>query len=408
MIKIQKIGYWLGDSSINNGGTNSYALRVLELILSHEKRDLINILIICSDSNKIDCEKLIKKYESNAKIVILPKFNLFQKIINKFSDFLIEIVSKKGFHLQFLKEFNFYFHWYKSLNIDLLHIPYPHSPRYDFIFPFVVTPHDIQELHYPEFFTPKERADRAENNWKSLEFCNGVVVSYDHVKNDIIKYFQVPDEKINVCPLPYQKISLFKPSLIEENIYEKKYKLYDIFLLYPAQTWEHKNHLSLIKSLEIIEKNYDKSVHLICTGRKNPNFFSMIEHYLSQSSVTNKVHFVDIVPEQELYWLYKNCSLVVIPTLYEAGSFPLLEAMSLQAPVICSSVTSLPQTIQDLRFVFDPLDIEQMAKLIIQMLENQELRQENLNNGKNRTEELMSIDPFSCYLALWNNILKLN
>lgn len=403
-----KIGYWLGDSSINNGGTDSYAWRVLELILSHKKKDLINILIVCSHNNQSDCQKLIEKYDSSATIVITPKFNFFQKIINKFSDFFIEIIKEKGFNLQFIKEFNFYFHWYKSLKIDLLHIPYPTSPRYDLIYPFVITTHDVQELHYPEFFTPKERAYRAENNWKSLQFCNGVVVSYDHVKYDIIKYFKVSNEKVNVCPLPYQKISLVKPSFLEEQEYEQKYKWCDSFLLYPAQTWEHKNHLSLIKSLEILEKKYDKSVNLICTGRKNPDFFPIIENYLLQSSVAHKINFADIVPEQELYWLYKNCSLVVIPTLYEAGSFPLLEAMSLQAPVICSSVTSLPQTIQDLRFVFDPLDIEQMAKLIIQMLENQELRQENLNNGKNRTEELISIDPFSCYLALWNNILKLN
>ncbi|MEB3123599.1 MAG: glycosyltransferase family 1 protein [Snowella sp.] len=406
MTKVQTVGYWFGDSSINNGGTNSYALRLLELILSHEKKDLINILIICSHSNQIDCQKLIEKYDSNAKIAILPKFNFFQKIINKFSDFFIEIIKEKGFNLQFIKEFNFYFHWYKSLNIDLLHIPYPTSPRYDLIYPFIITTHDVQELHYPEFFTPKERAYRAENYWKSLEFCSGVVVSYDHVKKDIIKYFKLSNEKINVCPLPYQKISLQQPSLLEENIYKQKYKLYDYFLLYPAQTWEHKNHLSLIKSLEIIEKNYDKSVHLICTGRKNSDFFSTIENYLIQSSIANKVHFVDIVPEQELYWLYKNCSLVVVPTLYEAGSFPLLEAMSLNAPVICSSVTSLPETIQDSRFIFEPLDLEQMAKLIIQMLEDQQLRQENINNGKNRTKELMNIDPFPCYLTLWNNILE--
>ena len=48
-----------------------------------------------------------------------------------------------------------------------------------------------------------------------------------------------------------------------------------------------------------------------------------------------------IVPEEDLIGLYKWASLVVIPTLYEAGSGPLYEAMKYSTPVICSNVTSV-------------------------------------------------------------------
>jgi glycosyltransferase involved in cell wall biosynthesis len=98
--------------------------------------------------------------------------------------------------------------------------------------------------------------------------------------------------------------------------------------------------------------------------------------------------------------------LVVIPTLYEAGSFPLLEAMSLQAPVICSSVTSLPETIGDTRFVFDPLDIEKMASLIIELLDDSELRATNIVNGKQRIKKLIKIDSFPYFIKAWKSMIN--
>lgn len=400
-----KIGYYLGNASIEGGGTSPYTWRVLDLILNRSKNAGINIVILCSKNNQESCLRLIAKYNVNVKIAIMPQFNLVQKFINKLSDFGAENLVKQGLSEKWIRKFNFWFLWYKSLNLDLLHIPIQTTLRYDIPYPFIITMHDVQQIHYPEFFTPEERAYRAEHYWKSLKYSSAVVVSFNHVKNDLIKYFRIPSQKVSICPPTYHNVSLQIPSLEEEKLYENLYKSYDEFLLYPAQTWEHKNHISLIKALEIIQSQYNKSIHLVCSGRKNPDFFPIIESYLSKSSVSNQVHFLDIVPEQELYWLYKNCSLVVIPTLYEGLGFPLLEAMSLQVPVICSSVTSLPDTINDSRFTFDPLNIESIADLIIKILENTEFRQENIQNSINRMKELREIDSFPYYLELWNKVI---
>ncbi|MFM6269887.1 MAG: glycosyltransferase, partial [Dolichospermum sp.] len=102
-------------------------------------------------------------------------------------------------------------------------------------------------------------------------------------------------------------------------------------------------------------------------------------------------------------WLYKNCALVVVPTLYEAGSFPLLEAMFLEVPVICSSVTSLPETIGDSRFIFDPLNIEEMGNLIVNMLNDEPLRMANIKNNQARIEKLTKINTFDNILNVWKN-----
>ena len=363
---------------------------------------------LCTEELQKDCLELINKYQAQAKICLLPyNFNLFQRLGRILGIVLAKILDKLKINNKLALISNPSYRWFASLDIDLLHIPYQTAPIYDVPYPFIVTMHDVQELHFPEFFTPEERACRAEHYWKSLKFARGVVVSFDHIKHDLIKYFNLPESKVYVCPPPYHQIKLACPTKQEISKYAEKYSSLKDFILYPAQTWEHKNHLSLIKAIELIKDKHQRSINLVCTGKKNSFFNDTIAKYLLTSPVSQQIHFMDIVPETELYWLYKNCALVVVPTLYEAGSFPLLEAMSLEVPVICSSVTSLPETIGDSRFVFEPLNIEQMRDLMIKMLSDKQLEKDNIKNSHSRIDELYEINSFTYILNAWEKTLFL-
>jgi len=401
-----KIGYWLGNANISSGGTSPYAWRLLENLLIGSKLQEIDILIICSPEVQTDCLDLINKYQASARICLIPsKWNIITRVISRSANLFSKLCKRFDIPSRALNYFNYLYRWVSSLDIDLLHVPYQTSPYYDLPYPLVVTMHDVQELHYPEFFTPQERASRAKHYWESLEKSSAVIVSFNHVKQDLIKYFSLDDHKVHVCPPPYQNIQLQENACEEESNFKNKYTKYSNFLLYPAQSWQHKNHLSLIKAIEYVKEKFDISLSLVCTGRKNPNFFPTIENYLKQSEVYNQVYFTDIVPETELYWLYKNCALVVIPTLYEAGSFPLLEAMILEVPVICSNVTSLPETINDSRFVFDPLDINQLADLIVQIFDDGEFRNSNVLNSKEQINKLRNSSTVEYFMDVWKSIL---
>ncbi|MDH6063306.1 glycosyltransferase family 4 protein [Umezakia ovalisporum] len=397
-----KIGYYLGSASLHGGGTAPYTWRILDLLLSHIKNNDIEMIILCTEEVQKDCIELINKYQAKAEIYLLSyNFNLFERLGRILGIVVGKILDKLKIKSKLALIFNPSYAQFASLDIDLLHVPYQTPPIYDLPYPFIVTMHDVQELHFPEFFTPEQRAYRAENYWKSLKFASGVVVSFNHVKQDLIKYFHLLESKIYVCPLPYKQIKLASPSKEEAEFYTKKYSNLKDFILYPAQTWQHKNHLSLIKVIELIKAQHQRSISLVCTGKKNSFFEETIEKHLINSPVSEQVHFMDIVPETELYWLYKNCALVVVPTLYEAGSFPLLEAMSLTVPVICSSVTSLPETIGDSRFIFDPLNIEQIGDLIMKMLSDKQLVKDNIKNSQSRIDELNEINTFAYILNAW-------
>ncbi|MBD2197808.1 MULTISPECIES: glycosyltransferase family 4 protein [Calothrix] len=406
-----RIGYWLGKVNIKHGGSAPYAWRTLEVLLNHSQSYEIDILILCDSDMESSCRELINKYQARAEICLVPQWIiflnklLFSRKVNMLRELFFKMPIKAYFSTQIAQYFKPWLIWFKFLKIDLLHIPEQTPPYYDLPYPFVITMHDVQQLHYPEFFTSQELAWRTKYYAKAIDKSEAIIVSFNHIKQDLVKFFGLPERKVHVCPLPYQKIDLPHPGDEDKLIYQQKYSQWNNFLLYPAQTWEHKNHLALIKALELIKDKFGRIIHIVCTGKKNPAFFPVIEDYLKNSQVANQVHFVDIVPETELHWLYKNCSLVVIPTLYEAGSFPLLEAMYLGTPVICSAVTSLPETIDDTRFIFDPLNIEQIANLILKILDDSGLQGENILKGKLRIEQLRTMNNFPSILQVWKTIL---
>ncbi|MCZ2222798.1 MAG: glycosyltransferase, partial [Chitinophagales bacterium] len=212
------------------------------------------------------------------------------------------------------------------------------------------------------------------------------------------------ENKINVCPPPFSENWFTTKKETDWQSLEKKYSISKKYLLYPAATWPHKNHLRLLEAFKEVQRRIP-DIKLVCTGNKT-NYYSSIENKIKELEIENSVKFFGIVPEEDLIGLYKNTSLVVIPTLYEAGSGPLYEAMRYEVPVICARTTSLPETIRDERFIFDPKNTEDLANLVDKMLTDDKLREGNLLNSKNRMTELSKFDYFESFRNIYKYFIK--
>ena len=93
--------------------------------------------------------------------------------------------------------------------IDVIHTPIQFYQNHTLLIPMVNTLHDLQQYHYPDFFSSEELQFRATYYKRSAEFSERVIVSYQHVKEDIIKHYGISSDKIDVCPLgmPFVKKS---------------------------------------------------------------------------------------------------------------------------------------------------------------------------------------------------------
>ena len=256
--------------------------------------------------------------------------------------------------------------------------------------PLIITMHDIQEYHFPEYFSLIERLRRVIKNKMAIYDSNHIIVSFNHVKNDIINHFNIKEEKVSICPVPFAEDWFLNKYESDWNEIQNKYDLKRKYILYPAATWAHKNHIKLLEAAKKI-KDEGLEFDLVCTGNKMAHYKTIFKK-IEELKLAEVTHFLGIVPEEDLISLYKNSSLVVIPTLYEAGSAPLYEAMRYQVPVICSNVTSLPDAIDNDEFLFDPTDTDAIAEKIKEGLEDADFRRRNIENSKLRMEYFKKID----------------
>ena len=281
----------------------------------------------------------------------------------------------------------------ENSKLDVLHIPYQELPFFDLEIPTVLSLHDLQHEHFPNFFTEEHLAYRNKYYRLSGNIANQIVVTVKNCKDDIINFYKIPERKISVTSFGMEN-RFENTGLIGRNELEVKFDFKERFILYPAQTWEHKNHITLLKALKRIKDNNKLNFKLICSGMKN-EYYKVIEKYMEDNDLSRDIIFTGFVSNTELYSLYKHCNLVVIPTLFEAESLPLLEAMSLEVPVICSDVTSLPSTIGDNRFIFESVNYVQLSELILKMMEDGNLVKQNVDNSKARIQEFN-----------WKNVIK--
>lgn len=401
--RIARIGFWLGDVSAEHGGIAPYAQRVLTTLLNNPEPGW-QIVLLCAGKLPGSIKHLASHPSGLLEIELIP-------------DPPTETPDPSWRYMQ---------DWLSHLELDLLHFPtqtllHPEmqTPYYLTVYgvqelphlvlhvPHIITMHDVQELHFPENFTPSQRAIRAVQYWKALEKAGMVVVSFDHVKQDLIKYFGLPEDKVRVCPIPFRDISLPEPTHDAAQYYARKYEAWTPFLLYPAHTWRHKNHLRLFQALRALRQDDGQNLKLICTGGTEHHYHAEVLAQVDELKLSGAVLFAGIVPEDELRWLYEHAALVTIPTKYEAGSFPLFEAMLLGSPVICSHVTSLPETIGDRRFVFDPDDAASLASLIFRMLTDTVFRQENLANSAAQAERLREVNAAAYFYDAYRQLLAI-
>jgi len=250
--------------------------------------------------------------------------------------------------------------------------------------PSIYHPHDLQHIHLPQFFTPRERARRDRLHATLCEQARVVAVATDWTRADVVANLRLPPEKVRVIPLA-PPLDTHRPTPETPEMIRRKHQLPHSFILYPAQTWPHKNHIGLLHALRTIRERFGVSVPLVCTGAMN-DYFPEIRRCIAELNLTESCRFLGFIPVGELASLYGLATAVVIPTKFESGSFPLIEAFRAGAPVACSNVTSLPQLAGEAALLFDPDDIETMVDAIFRLWTDGSLRSELAERGRRRVD----------------------
>lgn len=189
-----------------------------------------------------------------------------------------------------------------------------------------------------------------------------IIAISEFTKQDLQSFVSIPDEKISVIyEAGETTVGTSKP-------YALPFKNY---ILYVGQQSDYKN----IKRLgdahqKLLEKHPD--LGLVLAGKKNASALTN-EKYFTSKQYKN-ILFTDFVQDDELNWLYGHASAYIFPSLMEGFGLPGLEAMAHGTPVVSSNATCLPEIYGDAAVYFDPKSVDDMARTIDDILQNDKLR----------------------------------
>jgi glycosyltransferase involved in cell wall biosynthesis len=145
------------------------------------------------------------------------------------------------------------------------------------------------------------------------------------------------------------------------------------FVLYPAVTYRHKNHVNLIKALSYLNRHDSSAIELVLTGAKN-DYWKVIEREVKAVAGSLSVTHLGYVTEDVLASLYESAALVAFPSLFEGVGLPLLEAINMNKQICCSDIPPFREFGGDYPRYFDPRDITSIATAIRETLRYGEVR----------------------------------
>lgn len=222
--------------------------------------------------------------------------------------------------------------------------------------PTVLTIHDLQYLAYPRYFGAVKRRYLGYVMPRSADRATVVTVPTEFVRGTVIDAYDIEPEAVVVVPHGIEPT--LGSAATPETELRDRYRLGDgPVVVLPAMTHPHKGHRFV---LEVMAAHWhDPSLRLVLTGGRGAAEDDVLGAIrtlgLEQRAVrTGRVSAAD------RDGLLRMATAMVFPSEYEGFGAPLIEAMVLGAPVICSDRACLPEVAGSAAIVL-PLDADAWA-----------------------------------------------
>lgn len=260
----------------------------------------------------------------------------------------------------------------------------------------IVTIHDLIFKHYPEQYGYLDRQVYDFKFKYACEHADAIIAISESTKQDIIKFYQIPAERIHVI---YQSCSeLFMQDKSDETIQRvlAKYKLPTDFLLYVGSLIERKNLLNIVKAMAQLPK--ETRLPLVIVGRGDA-YKEKVIRKAKALGVDDLLIF--LVPAYaELPFLYQQAKVFLYPSYFEGFGIPIIESLFSKTPVITSNLSSLPEAAGPTSVMIDPSNVAEISNAIEHLLTDDNFREKAIDQGWNYvqrfrgepvTEQLMQL-----------------
>jgi glycosyltransferase involved in cell wall biosynthesis len=248
----------------------------------------------------------------------------------------------------------------------------------------VVTVHDMIDELFPEY----RHGNNIDNEisgrkWECIQNANQVITISNTTKKDLLKFYDVPENKITVIYHGIDEIffETDKKSKFHKHMFFKKHDINTPFILTVGGRAGHKNFINLLKAYALSKVN--KEFDLVAVGSQEYFFkdeFEIIKKY----HLKDKVKLTGYLTDEELVAAYFSAALFVFPSLCEGFGIPLIEAMACGTPIACSNIPTFREINGGIPIVFDPLNLESIVYALEEGVSSYD--KERVERGKKHAE----------------------
>jgi len=272
--------------------------------------------------------------------------------------------------------------------------------------PLVVTTHSLEPLR------PWKREQIAGGYdfslWvekTALEMADAIIAVSQGTKDDILKLFQVQEERVHVI---HNGIDLQEFKKVDSHEVLTRYNIPTghPYVLFVGRITRQKGIMYLLKALSYLDHEFP--VVLCASSPDTPAIAAEMKEALGKASAHREHIFwiPDVLDKPSLIELYSHAGVFCCPSIYEPFGIINLEAMACEVPVVASAVGGIPEVVvEDATGFLVPVDqfeeapfspknpeqfAQELAERINQLMRDPALRKPMGEAGRRRAEELFS------------------
>lgn len=249
----------------------------------------------------------------------------------------------------------------------------------------VMNIYDLSFIKYPNYVNSIVRT-YTQRVQQSLKWTDLILTISESSKQDIVHYLNVDPERICVTPLAsrYDSISLTE-GLMEQTLKTVNYDFSKPYILFVSTLEPRKNIIALISAFNQLKQQYKIEHQLVLIGQKGWKYQSIFAA-IEESPWQNEIHHLNYLSDEIVALFYAKADVFAYPSHYEGFGLPVLEAMTLGAPVVTSNTSSLPEVAGDAALLIEPNDAIGLAEALLQVITNSQLRNMLIEKGKERAK----------------------
>ena len=239
----------------------------------------------------------------------------------------------------------------------------------------LITIYDLYFLDRPEHTAAEIRRDYPALVSRHARRADGIIVISDYTRQQVIGRLGVDDDRITVCtpgnPGWPRRAEPETPGPI----------------LFVGTIEPRKNLYRLMEAYAMLLERRPSTPDLVIAGALPASRNALFAGATSLARALDHTRLTGYVSDDERQRLYREASMLVLPSLDEGFGIPALEAMTMGVPVVASNRGALPEVVGDAGILVDPEDVAALGAAIERVLDDGSLRRRMGDSGVARAAQ---------------------